>query len=193
MANWTANRISADAASKMQVEAGLLLNTFNPATPKEPEDADIICETTGAFKIDCKPETEDFFADVNNAPTNTKEGKRITGWNCTLSVEALSITEETIATALGAATTGGSNGAITPNAQYQSSDFKKVYWVGDMIDETKLFVVEMDNTVSTGGFSFSSESKSKGKLALELTGHTALAAQDKIPMTFYILTKNEVM
>ena len=77
---WTATKLSEDAASKMQVNAGLLLNTFDIKNPVEPLDEHIICETTGDYSISCVPTTEDFFEDVNNAPNNTKEGKRITGW-----------------------------------------------------------------------------------------------------------------
>ena len=103
---WSATRISADAASKMQTNAGILLNTFDVSNPIEPDDTAIVCETTGDFSITCVPETVDFFEDVNNAPTNTKEGKRITGWTCGLSITALSITEETLKLSLGASEIG---------------------------------------------------------------------------------------
>ena len=64
---WSATKITADAAEKMQVNAGLLLNKFDVTNPVEPTDADIVCETTGDFSITCTPETQDFFEDVNNA------------------------------------------------------------------------------------------------------------------------------
>ena len=185
---WKATRITADAAQHMQTNAGLLLNTFDVKNPAEPDDEAIVCETTGDFSITCVPETEDFFADVNNAPTNTKEGKRITGWNCGLSITALSISEETLVLSLGAAGVG-SDGGINPRRQYKMEDFKSLYWIGDMIDESKLFAVVMDNTVSTGGMSFTSTNNGKGKLALTLTPHASLEDQEKIPMAFYILEK----
>lgn len=187
---WKATRISEDAASKMQVSSGLLLSKFDITTPKAPADADIIAETTGDYSITCVPETEDLFADVNNAPLNTKEGKRINGWNCGLTVEALSVTEETIALALGASEVATDKG-IHPRAQYKAEDFKSLYWIGDMMDDTKLFVVVMDNTVSTGGLSFTSTNKGKGRLGLTLTPHATIANPDKVPMGFYILTKVE--
>lgn len=187
---WKATRISADAAKKMQVNAGLLLNRFNVAAPTEPADEDIVCETTGDFSITCVPETSDFFEDVNNAPTNTKEGKRITGWNCGLGITALSVTEETIKLSLGASEVG-EDGGIRPRRQYKIEDFRSLYWIGDMIDETKLFAVVMDNTVSTGGLSFTSTNNGKGGLALELTPHATVADIDKVPMAFYILEKQE--
>jgi hypothetical protein len=185
---WKATRITADAAQHMQTDSGLLLNTFDVSNPVEPNDEAIVCETTGDFSITCVPETEDFFADVNNAPTNTKEGKRITGWNCGLSITALSISEETLVLSLGAADVGD-DGGINPRRQYKMADFKPLYWIGDMIDENKLFAVVMDNTVSTGGLSFTSTNNGKGKLALTLTPHASLEEQEKIPMAFYILEK----
>lgn len=187
---WSATRISADAASKMQTNAGILLNTFDVENPIEPNDTAIVCETTGDFSITCVPETVDFFEDVNNAPTNTKEGKRITGWTCGLSITALSITEETLKLSLGASEVGA-DGGVHPRTQYEIEDFKSLYWIGDMIEDDKLFVVAMDNTVSTGGLSFTASNDAKGSLGLELTPHATIEDMDKVPMAFYILTKIE--
>ena len=187
---WKATKISADAAQKMQVNAGLLLNRFDVLNPVEPADEDIVCETTGDYSITCVPETSDFFEDVNNAPTNTKEGKRITGWTCGLSITALSVTEETLKLSLGASEIG-TDGGIRPRSQYKLADFRSLYWIGDMIDENKLFAVVMDDTVSTGGLSFTAANNGKGGLALELTPHATIANIDKVPMAFYILEKVE--
>lgn len=185
---WRATRISADAADKMQINAGLLLNNFDVANPAEPADEDIVCETTGDFSITCVPTTEDFFADVNNAPTNTKEGKQITGWECSLGVTALSITEENLILSLGAADTM-EDGGIRPRRTYKAEDFKSLYWIGDMIDENKLFAIVMDDTVSTGGLSFTSTNNGKGGLALTLMPHSTITNIEKVPMAFYILEK----
>ena len=185
---WRATRISADAADKMQINAGLLLNNFDVANPVEPADEDIVCETTGDFSITCVPTTEDFFADVNNAPTNTKEGKQITGWDCSLGVTALSITEENLILSLGAADTM-EDGGVRPRRTYKAEDFKSLYWIGDMIDENKLFAIVMDDTVSTGGLSFTSTNNGKGGLALTLMPHSTITNIEKVPMAFYILEK----
>lgn len=187
---WTAKKVTADAASKMQVNSGLLLNNFDISSPKAPADADIICETTGNFKISCKPETKDWFDGVNNAPKNTKEGKDIVGWDCSLSVTALSITEDTLAFALGASKATADNG-ITAKAHYEADDFQKLYWVGDMMDGESALVVVMDDTVSTGGLDFTSSDGGKGELALELKPHASIETPDTVPMAFYIVTKAE--
>lgn len=187
---WKATRIRADAANEMQANAGLLLKKFDITNPVSPVDEDIICETTGDFSITCKPTTEDFFEDVNNAPTNAKEGKQITGWDCSLGVTALSVSAETILLSLGAAETQ-EDGGYRPRTSYKAEDFKKLYWIGDMLEETKLFVVVMDDTVSTGGLSFTATNKGKGQLALELMPHTSVATPEVVPMAFYILEKVE--
>lgn len=187
---WSATMISADAASKMQVSAGLLLNNFDVSAPAAPADEDIICETTGNYSITCVPTVSDLFADVNNAPLNTKEGKRIDGWTCGLSVTALSITDETLKLAMGAVA-DATDGKITARKQFESTDFKSLFWIGDMLDKSKLLVVVMDDTVSTGGISFTATNNGKGQLALTMTPHASLATPEKIPMAFYILEKSE--
>ena len=186
---WKAKRVAANAAQNIQVDAGLLLSSYDVANPAAPADSDIVCATTGDFNITAVPEVEDFFADVNNAPTNTMEGKRITGWTCGLTINCLEITEETLALALGASKDTAANGGITPRDQYELTDFKQLFWIGDMVDSNALFVVAMDNTVSTGGLSFTATNNGKGQLALTLTPHTSLQDVTKIPMEFYIVEK----
>lgn len=185
---WSAKRVSADVTNGIQVDAGLLLNKFDVGKPTEPADADIVCATTGEFHLTCTPEPDDFFGDINGMPKNTREGKRIKGWACNLAVTALSITEETLKLALGAAD-GTATDGVNPRTQYKPEDFKSLYWIGDMVQEDKLFVVVMDNTVSTGGLDFTASDDGKGNLALNLMPHASLDAQTKVPMAFYVLTK----
>lgn len=185
---WSTTKLSAEAASKLQINAGLLLNRFDIENPTEPDNADIVCDTTGDYSISCTPETSDFFEDVNNAPKNTKEGKRITGWTCSLGITALSVTLETLKLALGAADDIDASGA-RPRSQYKAEDFKSLYWIGDMTDSDKIFVVVMDDTVSTGGLSFTATDNGKGKLALTLSPHATIEDPEKVPMAFYILEK----
>ena len=187
---WRATKITADAASKMQMNSGLLLNRFDITNPVAPLDADIICDTTGDYNITCQPETQDFFEDVNNAYINMKEGKQITGWNCGLTITSLTMTEEALQFALGAADVQ-LDGGIRGRMLYRDNDFQSIYWIGDMFDEDKLLAVVMDNTVSTGGVSLTTRNKGKGGLQLELTPHGSLADPEKVPMAFYLLEKVE--
>lgn len=185
---WKASKISASMANNVQVQAGTLLSNFTVATPTEPADSDIICATSGDFTITCVPETQDFFEDVNNAPNNTKEGKEIIGWDCSLGVNCLEVTEDTLLLALGAAD-AGTGGVVNPRMTYKTTDFDTLYWIGDMKDETKLLVVKLENAVNTGGISLTTGKNAKGQLALTLTPHFSIATPNKVPMEFYILTK----
>lgn len=185
---WTAVKISADAANNIQVEAGLLLNAFDVTNPTEPADADIISATTGDFTITATPQTQDFFEDVNNAPTNSKEGLRITGWDCGLSVGVLEIKDATLKLALGAYETR-EDGGIAPRSQYAMSDFQKLYWIGDMVDEDALLCVAMDDTVNTNGISLTTSKNGKGNLSLELKPYASFSNPTVVPMAFYILQK----
>lgn len=187
MVKWKAKKVAEDAANNIQVDAGLLLSTFDVTNPVEPDDDDIVCATTGDYNITCVPTVEDFFADVNNAPTNTKEGKRITGWTSGLTINCLEVTEDTIKLSLGASKVTATGG-IKPRDQYEIEDFKSLYWIGDMVDADKLFVVKMDDTVNTGGLSFSAKNNGKGQLALSLTPHATLGSSE-VPMEFWILEK----
>lgn len=186
--SWTATRVSADFFNSVQTEAGTLLNTFDVSNPVEPKDDDLITETTGGISVSVVPETQDLFSDIDNMPNNTMEGKDITGWTVTLSTTAVRFDENAIALALGASEVVTNNG-ISPRRKYQLTDYKPVYWVSDLVDETKLFVIKIDNAVSTGGFVMKTSKGGKGQISLELTGHTSLKTQDKIPVEFYIIEK----
>ena len=188
--NWTTQILTQDIANTIQVNSGILVKEFDVAAPKKPAADKIICDTTGDFSISLVPETTDFFEDINNADVGTKEGLRITGWKGTLSIQAVTVSADTIKLALGAAQDVANSGISGKNIYDVAKDFQKLYWLGDMTDPAKIFVIELDNTISTGGFSFSSKNKGKGTISLEL--QTCKTVQDitKVPMTFYILTKN---
>lgn len=185
---WSAKRISADAASKLQINAGLLLKNFDVENPVEPIDTDIICETTGNFSISSVPTLEDFFADINNAPANTKDGLRVTGWEHTLGVTAVSITEETLRMALNAKAPDISASVIRPGTEITFCE--KLYWIGDMSDPDKLFVVCMENVASTGGLSFTSSDDGKGGLALSLRAYESIPSDPlNTPVSYHIIEK----
>lgn len=95
--------IPQDTFNELQVDAGVILKTFNPASPSTPADADIVCATTGGINIVCQGTFEDWGEDVDNCPNNTKELKRLTGWDCRFSTTCLAASAEAIKLGLGAA------------------------------------------------------------------------------------------
>ena len=57
--------IPQDTFNELQVDAGVLLKTFNPASPAAPADDDIISATTGGITVSCVPTYSDWGEDVD--------------------------------------------------------------------------------------------------------------------------------
>lgn len=176
-------KISQDAFNELQLDAGVLLNTFNPAQPAEPEDSAIICATTGGINVSCVPTYSDMGEDVDNCPNNMMELKHLDSWECKISFTALEVSLDVIKLALGAATT--SNGKVVPNRNLAQADFSDVWWVGDRSDGG-MVAIKLINALSTGGFTLQSTKNGKGQISVELTGHVSISAQNTMPMEFYV-------
>lgn len=173
------------AFEELQMDAGVLLKTFDPSSPAAPADADIICATTGGIQISCVPTYSDFAEDVDNAPNNLKEFKHLDGWDCTLSTTSLGTSPSLIKMALGAADIDGTNTSkIKPRKDLEQTDFADLWWVGDRADGG-LVAVKVINALSTGGFSLQTTKNGKGQIALTITGHVSINAQSVMPMEFY--------
>ena len=48
-------KVSENTFNEIQMEAGLILKTFDPAGTADVKDEDIVCATTGGISITCKP------------------------------------------------------------------------------------------------------------------------------------------
>ena len=57
--------IPADTFNALQIDAGALLTTFDPANPAPPADDDIITATTGGVQISVTPTYSDMGEDVD--------------------------------------------------------------------------------------------------------------------------------
>lgn len=177
------SKVSQTAFDEFQLEAGLILKNFDPASPDDVTDADIVCATTGGVQITCKPTFTDYGDDVDNAPANTLEMKDIDGWDCSISFAALTVSADSIKLALGAADVSGDK--ITPRAEMKSTDASDIWWVGDRADGG-LVACCLKNALSTDGLSLKTTKKGKGQLSCTLTGHVSINAQDAVPMEFYV-------
>ena len=168
----------------MQLDAGVILNRFNPANPVAPADADIVCATTGGIQVSCVPTYSDLGEDVDNCPVNMKELKHLDSWECKMSFTSLGTSEEAIRLSLGAADVSAQTGAITPRKDLAQSDFGDLWWVGDRADGG-LVAVCLKNALSTSGFTLQTTKAGKGQISVELTGHVSLESQNVMPMEFY--------
>lgn len=107
--------IPQDTFAGLQLDAGVLLKKFTPATPAAPADEDIICATTGGINATCVPTYSDLGEDVDNCPVNMKELKHLDSWECKLSFTSLGLSANAIKLALGAADISAT-ATITPAA-----------------------------------------------------------------------------
>ena len=176
--------IPQDTFEGLQLDAGVLLRTFNPETGAAPKDEDIICATTGGINPSCVPTYSDFAEDVDNAPTNLMEFKHLDGWECKMGFTSLGTSAESIRLALGAADIDPATGKITPRRSVKLTDFSDVWWVGDRADGG-MVAIRLINALSTGGFSLQTTKNGKGQVSMELTGHVSIKDQDTMPMEFY--------
>lgn len=165
----------------LQLDAGVLLTSFDPANPAL-VDANIICATTGGINPQCIPTYSDLGEDVDNCPNNMMELKKLEGWDCKISTTCIGVSPAAIKLALGAADVAGKR--VVPRRDVVQADFQTIWWVGDRADGG-FVAIQLTNALSTGGFSLQTTKNGKGQVTLEITGHVSLSAQNVVPMQFY--------
>ena len=180
-----ATKIPQNTFQGLQLDAGVLLNAFDPTSPAITDSA-IICATTGGIQISCTPTYSDLGEDVDNCPNNMKELKKLESWDCRVSTSGLGTSTEAIRLSLGAADITAESSKITPRRSLSQDDFADIWWVGDRADGG-LVAVKLINALATAGFTLKTTKNAKGTIAIELTGHVSINAQDVMPMEFYSL------
>lgn len=176
-------KIPADTFNELQVNAGVLAKDFDVATGVLDID-DIISATSGGITINAKPSFEDFGADIDNCPKNTKELKRKTEMDVNISATLLNINEDSLKFVLAAADVN-ENGAIVSRVDLNLTDFKTIWFIGDLSNGGYL-AIKLIDALSTDGFSLKTNDKGKGNLSAAITAHTSLNSQDTEPVEFYI-------
>lgn len=178
------SKIPQDVFGEFQVDAGVLLKSFDPTDP-ELVDEDIICATTGGINPTCVPTYSDWGEDVDNCPNGMKELMHLDSWETALGFTALNTTKEIIRMSLGAADISADTGKIVPRRELKNTDFADVWWVGDRSDGG-LVAIRLINALSTSGFSLQTTKNGKGQIAVTLAGHYSINEQDVVPMEFYV-------
>lgn len=184
-------KIPLDTFEQIQTDAGVLLKAFDPSEPSDGIEENIICPTTGGITVSCVATYSDMGEDVDNAPINVMELKKLDTWDCKIATTSLGTTAESIRLALGAADITAETGKIIPRRELKDTDFADIWWVGDRADGG-FVAVKLMNALSTGGFSLQTTKSGKGQISIELTGHVSVDDQDVMPMEFYSLAKDMV-
>lgn len=186
-------KIPTNTFNHLQMNAGFLTTEFTPATGTATAP---MAATTGGLTFTATPEFTDFGDDIDNCPKNTKELKRITGYEVTISGNMLTIDHTTCAKLLAAATVTNpeSTGApykFEPSRTLQDSDFSDLWFVGDYSSDNTdanggFVAIKLINALNTGGFQLTTTDKGKGQFAFTFTGHTSIATPDAVPFELYL-------
>lgn len=182
-------QIPTDTFKELQLNAGILLDSFNPSNATV-SASDILGATSGGINFTATPSFVDFGEDIDNCPKNVKELKKLDTWEVKMSGTFMSITDD-LAELLVGAGDAGSGGKIVPRNDLDSADFSDIWWVGDYSDKNGatnggFVAIHLINGLSTSGFQIQSTDKGKGQFAFEFTGHYSMSAPDTVPFEIYI-------
>ena len=184
-------RIPETAFQKLQLNAGILLSDFDPATG-EVTEADLMGATSGGVNFTATPSFSDFGEDIDNCPVNVLELKKLDSWEVKMSGTFITVDTASAKTLIGAADIGTTDTTkIVPRNDILTTDFKDIWWVGDYSDKNGdtnggFVAFHLLNGLSTGGFQLQSGNREKGQFAFEFTGHYSMEAQDTVPFEVYV-------
>lgn len=187
-------KIPENAFKELQLNAGVLLTDFDTTDGMTEQEllGVMIGATSGGVNFTATPTYEDYGADIDNAPVNVKELKKLTGWEVKMSGNFITVTPSSAALMAGAADADKADTTkITPRNDVADTDFKDIWWVGDYSDKNGatnggFVAIHMLNSLSTGGFQLQSTNKGKGQFAFEFTGHYSIADQNKVPYEVFV-------
>ena len=185
-------KVAADAFQSLQLNAGILLTSFEPSTGAV-VDANIFAATSGGASFNAGPQYVDFGDDIDNVPANTKQLKRIDYYEPRISGTGKTVKGDTLKMLMGAcdSTSNGGVTKFTPRGDLDDGDFKDLWWVGDYSDKngaTKggFIAIRLMNALNTGGFQLQSNDNGKGDLAFDFLGHYDIEDMDTVPYEVYM-------
>lgn len=182
------NVLTAEAFKSIPKGSGNILSDFSLETPKI-DKTNVVHATQGGVKITYQNAIEDTLADIDNAPTNTKQGAEVSGTTATISYTTPNADPKTIQMAVGTADIDPDDPThVVARLKTVLTDFKPLWWVGPMTGGGFL-VVKIFNALSTGGLDLQTAHRGGGSMQITLTAFSDLENPDQAPMEFYSITK----
>lgn len=182
-------QIPATAFQNIQLNAGILVDSFVPSTGTIGR---LLGATSGGVQFTDSVEYKDFGDDIDNCPKNMLELKKLDKHEAKISGTFVTIDAATAKLLVGAADVDELDTThIIPRNDILTTDFKEIWWIGDYSDENTgenagFVAIHLMNALNTGGFQIQSTDREKGKFAFEFMGHYSMAAQDTVPYEIYI-------
>lgn len=189
MAKFT--KIPADTFKQLQINAGVILSDFTPATGAFDAESQIGA-TTGGISFAATPTFSDYGDDVDNCPKNTKELKRLDDVEVKVSGTYVTVTTASAKALMAAADIDKTDTTkIVPRRDLADADFSDIWIVGDYSDKNGtnnggFIAIHLINALSTGGFQLKTADKSKGQMAFVYTAHYSISQQAVVPYELYI-------
>lgn len=182
-------QIPSTAFQNIQLNAGILVDNFNPATGVIGR---LLGATTGGVNFTDTVNYTDFGDDIDNCPKNMKELKKLESHEVKMSSTFVTLSAETAKMLVAVGDVDELDDThIIPRNDLLMTDFIQLWWIGDYSDENTgdnagFVAIKMSNALNTGGFQIQSADKAKGQFAFEFTGHYSMDAQDVVPYEVYI-------
>lgn len=176
---------------ELQLNAGILLSDFDPETGEFTEGAELGA-TSGGVSFTDTPTFTDFGEDIDNAPKNTKELKRIDTRDISLSGTYVTLNTARAKSLIATADVDENDLThIVPRDELLTTDFEDIWWVGDYSDkngaETGGFIaIHLKDALSTGGFSLTSGDRAKGQFAFTYMAHYSMEDPSKVPYELFV-------
>lgn len=186
-------QIPVDTFNQLQINAGMLLSSFNESTGAPFSEEDKMGATTGGISFSTSPEFSDFGEDIDNCPKNMKELKRKGNEEPKLSGTFVTLNTKSGKRLIGACDVSPDNpNKLIPRRDLLPEDFQDLHWVGDYGATDGSYIhIKLMNALNTAGFQLQSTDKAKGQFAFEFTGHYSMSAQDVVPYEIEIVNVTE--
>lgn len=184
-------QIPENTFEELQLNAGILLSDFNPSTASF-ENGDILGATSGGVSFADTPTYTDFAENIDNAPKNMKEMKRIDSRAITMSGTFITVNTARAKSLIAACDIdSGDETHIIPRDELHDGDFSDIWWVGDYSDKNGTtnggyIAIHLMNALSTGGFSLQSGDRSKGQFAFTYMAHYSMENPEQVPYEMFI-------
>lgn len=182
-------QIPATAFQNIQLNAGILVDGFVPATGTI---GNLLGATSGGANFKDTMEFKDFGDDIDNCPKNMKQLKKLQKHEAKMSGTFVTIDAATALVLAAAADVDELDAThIIPRDDLEDRDFKDIWWIGDYSDvndgsNAGFIALHMMDVLNTGGFQIQSTDREKGKFAFEFTAHYDMKNQTRVPYEVYV-------
>jgi hypothetical protein len=183
-------RIPDDTFQHLQMNAGIIVDGFNPATGGI--TGNLVGATTGGVQFQDSVTYKDYGEDIDNCPKNMKELKKLDTHAVTTGGTFVTVDADTVKMLVGSADIDALDDThIIPRNDLLDTDFEDLWWIGDYSDvntgdNAGFLAIHLMNALNTGGFQIQTGDKTKGNFAFSFEGHYSMDAQDTVPYEIYV-------